>query len=141
MRRIFIIGILALFLIGAGTTIYAKSNSAQNLSDWYKDSFQQKSGLVGSLTAVELVTSLSEFNQFITGSKKSLDAMIAVLFEEKTSDVQSSIEMQHAEMVDELEETVAALQQDNFDEYVDELNIEAELTMEVEKMLEELLNE
>ncbi|MGG0670375.1 hypothetical protein ABE073_17820 [Lederbergia citrisecunda] len=141
MRRIFIIGILALFLVGAGTTIYAKSNSVQNLSDWYKDAFQQKSGLVGSLTAVELVTSLSEFNQFITGSKKSLDAMIAVLFDEKTSDVQSSIEMQHAEMVDELEETVAALQQDKFDEYVDELNIEAELTVEVEKMLEELLNE
>lgn len=140
-RTIVFVGILALLVVGAGATIYAKSGSAQNVADWYKDSFQEKSEVLGSFTAVELITNLSEFNQFVTESKKSLNAMIAVLVDEKTSDTQSSIEMQHAELVNELNETVADLQQDNFDEYVDELNIEAELMVEVEKVLEELVNE
>lgn len=142
MRKILSVSILALLLVGAGSTIYAKSNSAQNLSDWYKGSFQQKSGILGSFSAVELITSLSDFNQFVTESKKSLDAMFAVLLDEKTIDTQVSIEMQHAELINELNETVADLKQDNFfDEYVDKHNIEVEITTEVERMLEELVNE
>lgn len=141
MRRILSVGILVFLLVGAGTTIFAKSNTAQNIFDWYEGEFQQKSKDFGSIAAGELLTSLNNFNQFVTGSEKSLDAMFAVLFDEKTSDTQSNIEMQHAKLVNELNETVTELQQGDSDEYVDKLNIEAELTMEVEKILEELLNE
>ena len=141
MRKILSICVLTILLVGAGSSIYAKTNPAQNLSDAYKSAFQQKSETLGAVTAAQIIKGLADFNQFVSGSKTTLDAMIAALGDDGARDTQSEIDMRHAELVQELNETVVDLQQENFDDYVDELTIEAEITREVEKIVEELVNE
>ena len=141
MRKILSVCILTILLIGTGSSIYAKTNSTQNLSDWYKSAFQQKSEILGSVTATQIIKGVANFNQFVSGSKNTFDAVIAALGDDSARDTQSEIEMRHAEFVQELNETVIDLQQETFDDYVDELNIEVEITREVEKIVEELVNE
>ena len=141
MRKILSVCILTILLIGTGSSIYAKTNLAQNLSVWYKSAFQQKSEILGSVTATQIIKGVANFNQFVSGSKNTFDAVIAALGDDSARDTQSEIEMRHAEFVQELNETVIDLQQETFDDYVDELNIEVEITREVEKIVEELVNE
>lgn len=141
MRKFLSICIITILLAGAGATIYAKTNAAQNLSNWYKNAFQQKSEIMGSITATQIIKGVAGFNQFVSESKNNFDAVIAALRDDSVKDTQSVIEMRHDELVKELNETVVDLQQETFDDYVDELNIEAEITREVEEMLEELVNE
>lgn len=141
MRKFLSICIITILLVGAGATIYVKANSAQNLSNWYKNAFQQKSEIMGSITATQIIKGVAGFSQFVSGSKNNFDAVIVALGDDSARDTQSEIEMRHAELVQELNEAVVDLQQETFDDYVDELNIEAEITREVEEMLEELVNE
>ena len=141
MGKFLSICMLTILLIGAGSSIYAKTNLAQNLSVWYKSAFQQKSEILGSVTATQIIKGVADFNQFVSESKTIFDAAVATLRDDSTRDTQSGIEMRHDELVKELNETVMDLQQETFDDYMDELNIEAEITREVEKIVEEIVNE
>lgn len=141
MRKFLTICVLTILLVGAGSSIYAKTNPVQHLSDWYKSAFQQKSEILGAVTATQIIKGLADFNQFVSGSKSTLNAMIAALGDDGARDTQSEIDMRHAELVQEVNETVVELQQENFDDYVDKLTIEAEITRDVEKIVEELVNE
>ena len=141
IRKKLSICVLTILLVGAGSSIYAKTNPVQNLSDWYKSSFQQKSENLGTVTATEIIKGLADFNQFVSGSKSTLNAMIVALGDDGARDTQTEIEMHHAKLVQELNETVVDLQQENFDDYVDKQTIEVEITREVEKIVEELVNE
>ncbi|MFD1205915.1 MULTISPECIES: hypothetical protein [Sporosarcina] len=141
MKKVLGSCILLVILLSAGTTIYAYSNLTQNLYSWYEDAFQQKSEILGTVTGVQIADGLADFNQFVTESKKSFHTVLDILRDESIKNTQTDIEIQQAEMVKELNEIVADLQQDSFDDYINELNIEADITFEVEQMIEELLDE
>lgn len=141
MKKVLGSCILLFILLSAGTTIYAYSNLTQNLYSWYEDAFQQKSEILGTVTGVQIADGLADFNQFVTESKKSFHTVLDILRDESIKNTQTDIEIQQAEMVKELNEIVADLEQDSFDDYINELNIEADITFEVEQMIEELLDE
>lgn len=140
MRKLFSVFILTVFLISAGTAIYAKTNTSQNLSKWYNGAFQQISSDLGSGTATQIIKGLVDLDKFVSESKDNFSTALAALRDVNIGDTKVNIEMRQAKFINELDETVADLQQETFEDYVDELDIEAVLTAEVEIMLEELLN-
>ena len=137
MKKAFGIFLVCAFLLGAGT-IYASGNAGQNLLDWYKGSFQVKSEKLGSVTATGIAMTMKEVNTFLEESKTSIEDKLAIFHGDKVKDAKSSIEEYQAETIKSLTDTVAELENVNFDDYVDELNIEAEIDQEFEKIVEEV---
>jgi len=140
LKKYITVFILTLFLIGAGT-IYASSNPVKSFATWYDSAFQLKAEKLGSVTATGLITGFSGFNRFVKESKQSIGASIANLSDDRSRQTQADILARQYEMLGDLNETAVELQKENFDDYLETRNMEAEISQEVEKMLEELLNE
>lgn len=126
-------------MVGIGT-IYASSNSAQNLSTWYNDLFQKRSEILGSETASHFIVGIADFSLFVKQSMESLDMNIEDMGDNQLEKTNSTINAHRSELIDSVNEA-AELQDVSFDDYVSNRNIEAEILLEVEAMLEELLNE
>ncbi len=137
-----ILGTLLLFtlLVSAGT-IYANGNPAQNLLDWYENSLQKKSEELGVATATGMIVVFKEVNSFLKESKKDTDTAIVNVSDQQVIEAKAGIEAYQFETSKDLNETVAELKDVNFDNYVDGLNIEAEIERDFEKMIEEVFNE
>ncbi|MBO0588890.1 hypothetical protein [Sporosarcina sp. E16_8] len=137
-----VLGIVLLFtlLLSAGK-IYASGNPAQNLSDWYKNSFQKESGKLAVATTAGMLVVFKEVNSFVKESKKSIEDALASFGDDKMKEAESGIEEYQSNALNSLSDTVAGLENVNFDDYVDKLNIEAEMDKDFENMVEELFSE
>lgn len=131
--------VVILLFVGIGT-IYASSHAAQNLSAWYGDVFQKKSEILGSETASHFIVGIVDFSLFVKQSMESLDMNIEDMGDNQLEKTNSTINAHRSELIDSVNEAVE-LQDVSFDHYVSNRNIEAEILLEVEAMLEELLNE
>ncbi len=131
--------LLCTFLLSAGT-IYASGNSTQNLSDWYKKAFQKESETLGAVTATGMIVVYKKVNAFVKESKKDIDTAIASFSGNQVKDAKSGIEKYQAGTIKNLNDTVAELENVNFDEYVNGLNIEAEIDQDFEQMVEEVFS-
>lgn len=140
MKKVLATFLLFTLLVSVGT-IYASNNSAHNLSDWYKGSFQKVSEELGATTATGMISIFKKVNTFRADSRVSIDTAIATFSSSQVKDAKSSIEKKRADTIKSLNHTVAELENVNFDEYVDELNIEAEIEQDFEQMVEEVFNE
>ena len=140
MKKVLGIFLVFAFLLGAGT-IYASMNPGQNLSAWYKDSFLEDSKTVGAATATGIIVLLKDVNVFLEESKKSIDVALASFSDDKVRETEADIEEYKTNTINSLNNTVAELESVNFDDYVDKQNIEAEIVLEFEKMVEEVLSE
>ena len=140
MKKIFGTLLLCTLLVSAGT-IYASGNPAQNLVDWYEDSFQKKGEELGAATATGMVSVFKEVNSLLKESEKDTDTAIVNLSDQQVIEAKAGIEAYQFDTSKDLYETVAELKNVNFDNYVDGLNIEAEIEQDFEKMIEEVFNE
>jgi len=137
-----ILGIVLVFtlLIGVGT-IYANGNPGQNLSEWYKNAFHKESGKLGAATATGMILVFKEVNAVVKESKKSIDNALASFRDDKVKEAESGIEKYQADTISSLNATVAELENVNFDDYVDKLNIEAQIDQDFEQMVEDVFSE
>jgi len=140
MKKVLGIFLVFTLLVGAGT-IYASSNSGQKLSEWYKDTFHKESEKLGASTANGMILVLKEVNAVVKESKKNIDDTLASFRDGKVNDAESGIEKYQAETINSLNATVAELENVNFDEHVDKLNIEAQIDQEFEQMVEDVFSE
>lgn len=140
MKRVFSVFILTVFLVGAGTT-YASGNPVKSFASWYSSAFQKESIRLGSITATNLIARIADIDLFIQETKESFATIIADLNDDHIRETQAGIEAHQFEMVDSLRTTVVELQKESFDDYLENRDIETEITSEVEQLLEELLNE
>ncbi|NYF23614.1 hypothetical protein [Sporosarcina sp. JAI121] len=137
MKKVLSTFLLITLLFSAGT-IYASSNSAQNLSDWYKKAFQKESEELGAATATGMISIFIGVNTSLKEAKKDIDTVIASIRGQRINDAKSGIERYQTKTINSLNTTVAELENVNFDEYVDGLHIEEEIDQDFEKMVEEV---
>ncbi|MEK5037224.1 hypothetical protein [Sporosarcina sp. FSL K6-3457] len=137
MKKMFGVFLVCVLLLGAGT-IYANGHAGQNLFDWYKGSFQKKSEKLGSVTATEITLAIKEVNTFLQESKASIDDKLAIFHGDKVKEAKSSIEAYQTQTITSLNDMIVELENISFDDYVDELNIEAEMDQDFEKIVEEV---
>ena len=128
--------LLFIFLLGGGT-IYAKGTPGQNLADWYEGSFLVESEKLGGATVTGLMGAIKEVNSFLDESQQHIDDTLAIFRSDKVKEAEVGIKEYQAKTIKSLHDTVAELENVNFDHYVDELNIEADL----DKVVEEVFNE
>ena len=140
MKKKFGIFLFILLLASAGT-IYASTNSAQTLSLWYEKSFKENSGKVGTETATALIWMLNENRMFAKEMNAALLAAVTNHRDRMTGDTKSSIEEYKNSIQQDITTTRDELQNESFEEYVTNWNIEEEIELEFELMLEEILNE
>lgn len=140
MKKILGVFLLLTLLLSAGT-IYASSNSAQNLSAWYKEAFQKESEKLGATTATGMLLIFKEVNNFLEESKENIDETLAFFRDEKVENAKNGIEEYQGQTIKSLNDTAVELKNINFDDYVDKLNIEAEIEQDFEKMVEEVFSE
>lgn len=138
-----IIGIILAFtfLVSAGS-IYAKSDSAANLSNWYETSFHKKSGELGATTANAIGAILKNANIFIVKSKDIIDSSIESFRDEQVRKVVAGIVDYREDIKSQVDNTVTELQKENnFDDYAEKANIDEVVEKDVEDILAEVLNE
>ncbi len=140
MKKVLGTFLLFTLLLSAGT-IYASSNSAQNLSDWYKNSFQKESRKLESDTATGITLVFKEVNTFLKESKNEIDAAIATFGDKLAKASKTGVEEYQTQTINSLYDTVVELEKENFDDQMDKLNIEAEISKDFESIVEEVFSE
>ncbi|MFD1929205.1 hypothetical protein ACFSFY_14275 [Sporosarcina siberiensis] len=140
MKKVLGIILLFSFLISAGT-IYASGNSGQNLSDWYKKAFQTESEKLGATSATGMVLVFKEVNLLVEETKKSIEDALTSFRDIKVKEAESGIEKYRAETISSLNATVTELENVNFDDYVDKLNINAQIDKDFEQMIEDVFSD
>lgn len=132
--------LLFTFLLGGGT-IFANGSPGQNLADWYEDSFLVESEKLGVATVTGLREAIKEVNSFLGESQQHIDDTLAIFRNDKVKEAEVGIKEYQAKTIKSLHDTVAELENVNFAQYVDELNMEAEIEADLDKMVEEIFSE
>ena len=140
MKKKFVILLSIIFLASAGT-IYANTNSAQMLSQWYEKSFKEKSESIGAETATALIRMLSENRMFVMEMNIALETAIAMQRDRATGDTTTGIEDYKDALIKDLNATRDELSNETLEEYVTNRNIEEEIQLEFESILQEVLSE
>ena len=140
MKKIFGIIIAFSVLFSAGS-IYAKVDSAANFSNWYENSFQKESGRLGATTAAGIWTNANHVRTFVSESKIEIDSSIESFRDEQVRKVIAGILEFRDDNKSRLEQTVTDLKQENFDDYVENVNIEETVDQDIKNILEDVLSE
>jgi len=140
IKKIFGIILTFTFLIGAGS-IYAKIDSATNLSNWYENSFQKKSSELGTAAGTGIFNTLKNANVFVVGTKETLGSTIKSFRDEQVKKVVAEIVDYQNDIENQIDSTVNELEKENFDDYAEKAKVEEEIEQDIENILEEVLNE
>lgn len=144
MKKIIGIIVASSVLLGAGT-MFAKSDPAANLSNWYEHSFQNESEKLGAETGSGLWKMFSNVRIFVSEAKQSLDSSLASFTTKRVSEAISEIEQYNIDTENRLHQTVSELKDENLKVYSKNANtnedIEEDIEQSVEEILEDVLNE
>ena len=140
IKKIFGIILTFTFLIGAGS-IYAKVDSAANLSNWYENSFQKKSSELGAATATGIFKTLKNANMLVVGTKETIGSTIDSFREDQVKKTVDEIVDYQNDIENQIDTTVIELEKENFDDYAEKAKVEEEIEQDIENILEEVLNE
>ena len=127
-------------LLGAGT-MYAKSDSAANLSNWYEHSFQNESIKVGAETGSGLWKTFSNVKIFVSEAKQSFDSSLTSFTTKRVSEAISEIEQYKIDTENRLNQTVSELKDENLSVYETNEDIEEDVEQSVEEILKDVLND
>lgn len=140
MKKIFGIIIASSVLLGAGT-MYAKTDSATNLSNWYEHSFQNESMKLGVETGAGLWKTFSNVKIFVSEAKQSFDSTLASFTAKRVSEATTEIEQYQIDTENRLEQTVSELKDENLKVYSKKVNMNEDIEEDIEQSVEEILEE
>ncbi|MCZ8537286.1 hypothetical protein M9R32_08850 [Paenisporosarcina quisquiliarum] len=144
MKKIIGIIVASSVLLGAGT-MYAKSDPAANLSNWYEHSFQNESDKLGAATGSGLWKTFSNVKIFVSEAKHTFDSSLTSFTTKRASEAISEIERYQIETENRLNQTVLEIKDGNLKVYAKKANtnedIEEDVEQSVEEILEDVLNE
>ena len=140
IKKIFGIILTFTFLIGAGS-IYANVDSAANLSNWYENSFQKKSSELGAAAGTGIFKVLNNAETSVVESKSIIGFAIANFRDEQIKKAVAEIISYQNDIERQIDTTVTELEQENFDDYAENANIEEKMEQDIENILAEVLSE
>ena len=136
------LGILLLFtVILFSGFVYANVQAASTLSNWYTDAHQKEDERISSTAEAGVWTTFKQLKSFITEVKENATTAIEKSRNKQVDESKANVETVVTRMKEQVNQTVTDLENENFDEYVRNRNIEEEIEQDVATMLAEILGE
>ena len=121
--------------------IYANVQAASTLTNWYTQKFQKEDEKKTTTAETEIWTTFKQLGSFISEAKENATTAIEKSRKKQVEESKMNIETVVTDIKQQLNQTVTDLEKENFDEYVENRNIEGEIEDEVATILEEILGE
>ena len=135
------LGILLLVVVTlCSGFIFANVQAASTLADRYTETIPKEDD-VNLTLEIGIWTSFKELGEFIVEAKQYATSLIDQTRNTQVDESKANLDTVVTRMKEDVDQTVADLENENFDAYVTSRNIEEEIEQEVITILEEILGE
>ncbi|AYC29906.1 hypothetical protein [Paenisporosarcina cavernae] len=135
----FIAIILAVSVLSGAGTIYAKVSPSIGLSNWFSNSFMEKSVEIGESTSEAIFTKVREFQVYVSTVKQVAKKRVEDFTNLHRQSVLSKLSNWKEQQLSEVEKTSEQLKKRDFSTYTESLKLEETMDQEMESLLQEIV--